>query len=109
MNAARLLSPDLSAHETLAALAKVRSGEPDHIVVHPSSVVLSYGPLDVVVKRYDLSIIAPAPGRLCDVLYAEGVPERARAAVEWREGEWSREPGPDFDIALEKFRKRLWK
>jgi hypothetical protein len=109
MNAARLLSPDLSAHETLAALAKVRSGEPDNIVVHSTSVVLTYGKLDVVVSRRKWDLLTPEPGRLFDALKSGGVSERARAAVECGEGEWTITPGPDLDIAFEKFGRRLWR
>ena len=96
---------ELSAHEVVAALAKVRSGEPDRIRVHASSVVLRYGEMTVVVRRAGWIIMAPH--RWIDELTDEGVPERARMAVERREGEWMREPGPDYQIAAEAFRQRL--
>jgi len=94
-----------SGHDRLRILLAVRDDDVEELTVHASSVVLTYAGVRVVVTRRDWTVVHPP--ELAEVLTDEGVPERARRAVENREGVWVKTPGPEYQLAAEAFRREL--
>ncbi|WP_265499590.1 hypothetical protein [Paracoccus beibuensis] len=92
-----------SAHRKLELHSAYSDKEPDHITVFWGSVVMSYGEERVVVRRHDWIAYLPSNEEEARFIDAYNVGPRARLAVERREGEWIRRPGPEMKMANEAF------
>lgn len=95
----------MTGHERLIVMRAVRRDEIERITVHPSSVVMMYAGIRVVVLRRNSRVVHPPA--LADDMTRAGVPERAEAAVNCLEGHWTRTPGPEFKLAAAAFKREL--
>lgn len=97
----------LSNHRRMELLATY-GGEPSCVTVFAGSVRLSFGEVWCLVRRSDWRVYVPWDQSEADELTSMGLGERARRAVDGREGVWrSTTPGPEFKMAQRAFRQRL--
>lgn len=96
----------LSNHRRME-IHRIFGGEPSAITVFAGSVRLSFGDAWCLVRRSDWRVYMPDDEPRADELTEFGLGERARAAVERREGRWLSAPGPEGRMAQAAFKARF--